>query len=606
MLEKKIIDSKGFKYIGEFMNDLPDNVMLNKVTTGCGMTSLILENDIKYVLAVPFVALIKNKKEWCEKRGIESCAVYSGGANEKDIEVFSGQKIIVTYDSLEKVTKALIERGDIKEWKLCVDESHKLVDSAAFRPNAINSVLENYKKYRAYVFGTATPVRDKYQLPALKNIKKVKVKWHNLKKVKVNYCHYEGKINDVAAILALDFINNERIGNAHIFINSVRSICDIIRKMQKGGFYKHNDIRIVCADNPRNQNLIETKTSKDFYISPVGSTVRKVNFYTATAFEGCDIYDEEGKNFIITDGSKDYTKIDIVTVLPQIIGRIRNSKYNNTVDLLYSSNKYLANMTEKQFENEVHKGLQRAEEDIKEFKTLSKESSIRSCIIEKNDNAFLLVKGNELVVNDNAWYNEMHNFSTMRKTFYVSKDGNERTIKDGTTNYNGLDYEYKGINRVPIKGLNKVKLGRIASFKDLCLDCIAVFKQEPSLVRTAKVGQIKDTYPLIYEAFDRLGETKMKALEYRKKDIENALLIISNESSFYYKVVKLLDLKVGRWYSRAEIKLKLKNIYKKLHIEKTAKGTDLKKWFDFKLKNRQINGKLVSGIVVIGCNVKLN
>ena len=69
MLEEKIIDSKGFRYIGEFMNDLPENVMLNKVTTGCGMTSVVLENDVKYVLAVPYVALIKNKKQWCKEKG---------------------------------------------------------------------------------------------------------------------------------------------------------------------------------------------------------------------------------------------------------------------------------------------------------------------------------------------------------------------------------------------------------------------------------------------------------------------------------------------------------------------------------------------------------
>ena len=199
--------------------------------------------------------------------------------------------------------------------------------------------LNNYNKYKSFVFGTATPINDKYQLPSLKHIPKVKIQWDCLEQVNVKYCHYGEKINDVAAVLALGFINGERKGNSHIFINSVRSIGDIIRKMLKGGFINHCDIRIVCADNSRNQNLIETKTSKEYYISPVGSEVKKVNFYTATAFEGCDIYDEEGKTFIVTDGNKDCTKIDIVTVLPQIIGRIRNSRYNNTVDLIYTKNK---------------------------------------------------------------------------------------------------------------------------------------------------------------------------------------------------------------------------------------------------------------------------
>ena len=200
----------------------------------------------------------------------------------------------------------------------------------------------------------------------------------------------------------------------------------------------------------------------------------------------------------------------------------------------------------------------------------------------------------------------MHNFSTTKKTYYVSKDGSEKTIADGTTNYNDLHYEYKGIGRIPNKGLNKVKLGKVASFKDLCQDCIEIFKGEGCFLRSARVVEIKRIYPLIYEAFHKLGEKKIKALEYRKKDIENALLTISNESSFYYKVVKLLDLKIGCWYSVTEIKSRLGNFYKKLYIKKIAKGTDLKKWFDCSAKNKRINGKLVSGIVITGCNVKLN
>tara|TARA_R100000935_G_scaffold58912_1_gene99656 strand:- start:14171 stop:15991 length:1821 start_codon:yes stop_codon:yes gene_type:complete len=605
MLEEKIIDSKGCKYISEFMDDLPENVLLNKVITGCGMTSVILENDVRYVLAVPYVSLVKNKNQWCKERGIKVCAAYYGGANENDIMVYQGNKIITTYDSLAKVTNALEQRGDLKEWKICIDEAHKLVDSAAFRPGAINSVLDNYKRYKCYVFGTATPVKDKYQLPSLKHISKMTIQWNNLELVKVNYCHYDNKINDVVAILALDFINGERIGNAHIFINSVKSICEIIRKMQKGGFSKHNDIRIVCANNPRNLNLIETKTLKKYCISPVGSGVKRVNFYTSTAFEGCDIYDEEGKNFIVTDGAKDYTKIDIVTVLPQIIGRVRNSKYNNTVDLLYTSNQYMSDMTEEQFEIKVHQNMEEAKKDIVEFNQLRPESTHRINAIEKNDNPYLLVDGDQLLLNENSWYNEMHNFSTLQNTYFVSKYGTERTIMDGTKKFNGVGYEYKGIKRVQIAGLNKVKLGRAASFKDLCIDYIRILSKENSFLRSAKIAQMKEIEPLIVEAYSQLGPQKMKALEYSKKKIEEALLVISNESSFYYKVVKLLNLRVGEWYSMVEIKSKLVQIYKQLHLNKAAKGTDLSNWFDLAPKNKRIKGKLVSGIVVTTCNVKL-
>ena len=176
---------------------------------------------------------------------------------------------------------------------------------------------------------------------------------------------------------------------------------------------------------------------------------------------------------------------------------------------------------------------------------------------------------------------------------------------DGTKKFNGVGYEYKGIKRVQIAGLNKVKLGRAASFKDLCIDYIRILSKENSFLRSAKIAQMKEIEPLIVEAYSQLGPQKMKALEYSKKKIEEALLVISNESSFYYKVVKLLNLRVGEWYSMVEIKSKLVQIYKQLHLNKAAKGTDLSNWFDLAPKNKRIKGKLVSGIVVTTCNVKL-
>jgi hypothetical protein len=606
MVKERIIKSNGCKYIGEFLKDLPENVMLNKVTTGCGMTSVVLENDVKYVLAVPFVSLIKNKEKWCQDKGIELCSVYSGGANDEVVKKFTGSKIIVTYDSLERVTKCLEERGDIKSWKLCIDESHKMVDTAAFRPNAINSVLNNYKKYKSYVFGTATPINDKYQLPSLKHIPKVKIQWDFLEQVNVNYCHYDKKINDVAAVLALGFVNGESEGNAHIFLNSVRSISDIIRKMMKGGFIRHSDVRIVCADNSRNQSLIETKTSKEYYISPVGSEIKKVNFYTATAFEGCDIYDEQGKNFIITDGNKDSTKIDIVTVLPQIIGRIRNSRFSNTVDLLYTKNKYICDISEEEFEKQVLKSISIAENDVKLYNKFDSDSSnIREALIEY-DSPYFIVDGDQLLVNENAWYNEMNNFSTIHNTYYVSKDGTKSNIMDGVKLYNDVEYDYNGMERLQIKGLNKYRLGKVPSFKDLCLDVIAILDGKVGIERSGRIVDIKRNHPIIYDAYKVLGVQKMKALEYRKIKLEEALLMACKESSNDYKIVKSLNLRVGKWYSMSSLKTKLKGIYNAINMNRGAKATDLKKWFDLKPMSRRIENKLMTGYVVVGEKVKLN
>ncbi len=264
------------------------------------------------------------------------------------------------------------------------------MDSAAFRTDAVETIRNNYYKFGSYVFGTATPVKEKYQLQWLIDIPKIKMDWGKLTGVQVNYCDYEKDIYNVGAILAIDFITGKIPGNAHIFINSVTGILSIIRNMKKGGYEIENDVRLVVADNDRNERLIQSRLGSKYSLDTVDSKVKKINFYTSTAFEGCDIFDKEGKVFILTDGSKDYTKIDIVTLLPQIIGRIRNTQYNDVVSLLYTRNEYISALTEKQYEDKVKKDLKRAQMVIKEFNNsseMTKEIILRGA----KDNSYLIV-----------------------------------------------------------------------------------------------------------------------------------------------------------------------------------------------------------------------
>lgn len=54
----------GYKYINqipEFKEDVPDNCYIDKVVCGSGFTTAILQNDVDYIIAVPFQALGDNK-----------------------------------------------------------------------------------------------------------------------------------------------------------------------------------------------------------------------------------------------------------------------------------------------------------------------------------------------------------------------------------------------------------------------------------------------------------------------------------------------------------------------------------------------------------------
>ena len=43
------------------MTEIPANCLFNKKQTGCGATELAIRNNIPTIIAMPYVALVKNK-----------------------------------------------------------------------------------------------------------------------------------------------------------------------------------------------------------------------------------------------------------------------------------------------------------------------------------------------------------------------------------------------------------------------------------------------------------------------------------------------------------------------------------------------------------------
>lgn len=601
--QTEIIDSLGFNYLSNFMTDLPDNVILNKITTGCGMTSLALTTNRKYVICVPFTALIKNKLIWCKEKGINAIGIYDksiGGSTEDDLRNFNGDKIFVTWDSLNKVVNVL--GYNITNWKILIDESHKLVDSGSFRTEAIDNVLNLYTQFGSFIFGTATPIRDKYQLPQLVDIKRVQIKWYDLEPVTVNYTKYLKDIHKVGAVICTDFLSNRQPGNAHIFINSVKSIGKIVKMIKAAGFINPEDIKIVCAQSSRNSEVIKEDLGAKYLIESVDTPVKKINFYTSTCFEGCDIDDIDGRSFIISDGNRDYTKIDIITTLPQIIGRNRTTKYTNVVELLYTPNKYYSNTTEEEYEVYVKEQIKEAEMAVNGFDTyplMVRESVLKDC----ETNNFLIIRDGKPTVNSTAWYSEMNSFSTLHNIYYVTRKQREEKDVDVKLRVNQINYDYKANEQISIEGTKKLCLGKKTDFSSLCIEYISLMKSFTIGIHP-DAEQIELVHPIIRESYFTLGEEKMKALKFRQVDLQRELLLVSTVKSSDHKIVKLLDYRVGQWISSKDIKNSLKGIYKTLGIDRTAKGTDINDWFITKEQNKKIDGVTVKGLSIILTKIK--
>ena len=327
------------------MTELPVNCLFDKGKTACGGTSVAIENDKNTIIAMPYVNVIKNKvaqypNDRCK---YELLGIYEGITN-KDIldyiDTHDIKKILVTYDSLERLISILLGQSiDVySDYYLLVDEWHILFNSYAFRNKAVKKVLDCSRLFKEVTYMTATPIEEEFILQELKDLPVVEVQWENVISVSIKPIPTNKPIIAVRNLIK-DAIDGKIFGNLHFFVNSVEFIAEAIKHTG----LKPEQVRVICSDNKHAGKGVKSNQSKlgnNYQIESTTDKVKKINFYTSTCFEGCDIYDENGKTYIVSDKRKSHTLLDISTLFIQICGRIRDSKYNTKVGHIFSETRY--------------------------------------------------------------------------------------------------------------------------------------------------------------------------------------------------------------------------------------------------------------------------
>jgi rRNA maturation endonuclease Nob1 len=597
---------EGNTHIGEFMNDLPDNVMFNKVTTGSGMTTLALTNDVKYVIAVPYVTLLLNKEVWCANKSIDALFVHAKGHTEEDIYSYTGNKIMVTYDSLHKVTSILKESRDISEWKLFIDESHRLLQITNFRHKAVNTVLNNFKEYDRYVFGTATPVLDKYKLTETINIKKCRLQWADLEEVKIKYVEAKegASINQISTTILKDHYTGKTEGNAHVFVNSVQMIVQIFKSIKRFNI-KTTDIRVVCAESDYNT---KTLAKEGLAIGTVDSDLRGINFYTSTAFEGCDISDTNGKSYVVVDADREHTAIDIYTTLPQIIGRIRDTKYKNECTLIVDpSNKFFTTLEE--FEEGIREQISKGRNIVKTYD--NSEDNVKEWLLEKiEDSNYVIYDAdtNTLRSNENAHLSDMNSFETKSNPLYVSSKTNSLLGKHIN---NSIVTNYIESKVVIDEILHLLPSGKgnnsVNTEKTLKAFCKKYSEAKTELEALKVVDEYTQVHDFVSEAH-KIGVDRIKALGYKKKAIQSELDFTDpcTKHNRELKLLNTLKLKAGQWYSSKVLKARIQKIYDQQGVKPKANIKHLSGIYDMKPKRRQVKGVRTEGIIITSIKQRVN
>ena len=141
------------------------------------------------------------------------------------------------------------------------------------------------------------------------------IEWPNATRINVR-SHKIDKPLIMMANLCRRRKNNDSCINFHIFINSVEGIAKII----KIAGLKAEEVRIICSNGKESACRNQGKLPEGFFIVNTSEPVKTFNFYTSTCFEGQDIYDENGRTFIVSEPYKKHTMVDISTSFLQICG----------------------------------------------------------------------------------------------------------------------------------------------------------------------------------------------------------------------------------------------------------------------------------------------
>lgn len=581
--------NKQYNYLGQVPyfkeNGLPSGYLIDKGKVGCGGTSLALEDNRDTIVCVPFVSLIKNKMA---KYGDKVLGVYEGISKDDIAEYLKRdgvKKIMCTYDSLEKVANVCGYN-----YYLLVDELHLLFIQYVFRDKAVKSVLSLYKKFREWSFLTATPIEPDLMLEELKDIPTYKIEWESKKQVTVRTIKCGQVLSSMRNIIN-DFLERKIFGNCHIFINSVDSIAALIK---------------ACNLNNDNCRIVFSKSNSKYQYSCQGVTngettdpVKKINLYTSTCFEGCDLFDEEGKIYIVSDGAKSQTLYDISTQIRQIAGRIRNTIYSE-ITHLYKATRYNEDLTYEQYKSVVLNEEQKAKSYVAKVNMDSElingtKESTYAYVIKEEDGT--------LSFDPNRMKLDIYNFKCLHHIYSLNVNMNEEYMKAGMVTINSID---KTSDKL-LKDENTR-----TTFKDAVLEYDEIMKRKQGmsfcLNDDDRLKLIRSKYPYIDDAYRKIGMEQLAEMKYVVTNIKRLLVTMSDKLDNKAKVAKLLKtvkgFSEGAFVTGKEIKEVLGNIYETLGIKSKPSIDDFKEFAVIEEKFKRIDGKNKRGYIIQYIKIK--
>ena len=334
-------------------------------------------------------------------------------------------------------------------------------------------------------------------------------------------------------------------------------------------------VKVVCSVSGDNGENNQRKLGKDYPIGQPSDPVKKINFYTSTCFEGCDIFDPDGVTFIVSDGRKAHTLLDISTLFTQICGRIRDSRYKAQIVHVYSTTKYSKAVTLDEFVAATQRTLADAESYAAEINSLSEATRVKTLSkIPYINEQYVRIVDNRLVVEKNLANMDIVNFKISRHIYATYVNLTDELQRNG----------YKVTVQTYSKVVEHLAANPTArtTFRELFDEyCRLKTMTEQFFVVESPAelcAVIEQRHPLVKQAYDELGTDKVQALKYHVGNIKRELMK-RQPAPTEYKIVKMINTTFQKQtpITKSKVKAELQRIYDDLGIKQRAKAADLNK-----------------------------
>ena len=599
--------------------------ILNKAVTGCGATTMFLDDPLPTILCCPRKALMfckANSKRFKDKIYLFRNETDPDDANPIDLENRMMQyirwcdnnhlspKILVSYDSSKYVVRRLMSDDSLERYQIIVDECQALFTDSSFKGQVDIEFLETLKGIpNRIVFLSATPYLEDYLnlLPEFQNLPYVQLVWHPSSIQPTNIVkkdYYRGTlaatVKRIIDKFRADGFFEEKVvkGNyvcareALFFVNNVKAIIGII----KSNGLTPADTTVICAIDDKRRKELEKVGFTIGHAPQEGEPRTPFTFITRCSFEGTDFW-TQAYTYIFSDIAVDSMVLDISLDLPQIMGRQRDEtnpfKYDAT---FYCKTDTTVAEEKSTYKEKIAGKVALSEKWIARFNDsdadlqMSDIKRIRDC--QKQEEPFEIdyvtviddpVGGPRPVVNKLAMCNEIRAWQ-LRDTTYFNSCEVLRAIDDVTEP--DRDYPLTPDFLATFTGDFENRMKAYCEFLDLHPEYQEKLESLPQIPMSMK------------EYYRVLGHAGIRAESYVEAGIGRRIERNTRQGELEAAIVS--SFQPGRFYSNPEVKLILQGIYDGLGFPLTAKATDLEKQTALPVKKitKTVAGKRVEGYLI--------